>query len=43
MNVYKNILTGEIHTATNHARAFIYFYNKAGKDEKPEGKDIVKL
>lgn len=43
MNLYKNILTGELYTAKNHIRAFLYFYGKAGKDEKPEGKDIKRV
>lgn len=43
MNLYKNILTGELYIADNHTRAFIYFYEKSGRDEKPEGKDIAPM
>lgn len=41
--LYKNVLTGEIITKLNHARAFVYFYAKADKDNKPQGKDIIEL
>lgn len=41
--LFKNILTGEMITKLNHARAFIYFYAKADKDHKPDGKDIIEL
>ncbi len=43
LKIYINLLTGEMVTKLNHARAFVYFYAKADKDNKPQGKDIIEL
>lgn len=41
--IYINSLSGERIIKSNHARAFIYFYEKADREHKPEGKDIIEL
>jgi len=43
LKVYINLLTGERVIKENHARAFIYFYEKADTNCKPHGKDIIDL
>ena len=45
MDVYKNILTGELHIAENHLRAWLHFSNEAKRkgEERPTMDDIVKI
>jgi hypothetical protein len=43
MNVFKNILNGNLHIAENHLRAWLYFSNEARRkgEERPTMDDIV--
>lgn len=45
MMVYRNILTGELHIAENHLRAWLHFSNEAKRkgEERPTMDDIVKI
>jgi len=43
LKIYINLLTGERVIKENHARAFIYFYEKADMNHKPQGSDIIDL
>ena len=45
MDVYKNILTGELHIAENHLRAWLHFSYEARRkgEERPTMDDIVKI
>lgn len=36
MKVYKNILTGELYTAENKVRAWLYFYEKGKEQHRKE-------
>ena len=43
LKIYINLLTGERVIKENHARAFIYFYEKADMNHKPQGSDIIDI
>lgn len=45
MNVFKNILTGELHIAENKLRAWLHFSNEAKRKggERPTMDDVVKV
>ena len=45
MDVFKNILTGELHIAENKLRAWLHFSNEARRkgEERPTMNDIVKI
>jgi len=45
MNVFKNILTGELHIAENKLRAWLHFSYEARRNgkERPTMNDIVKI
>jgi len=43
MNVFKNILTGELHIAENKLRAWLHFSNEAKRkgEERPTMDDVI--